>query len=229
MKIAIVIPALNEGARIEATLAPARLAADRCVVVDGGSTDDTIARARAAGAQIVLGAERGRASQMNAGAAVCEADGVDVLMFLHADTVLAPGWDTAIAHALDRGYQWGRFDVRLDADAPTLRLVSAMMNLRSRLTGICTGDQAIFVTRALWSRSGGFAPIALMEDVELSARLKRAGHRPACLRTHVTVSARRWTGRGVWRTIVLMWVLRAMYAMGASPQRIHRLYYGKAP
>jgi rSAM/selenodomain-associated transferase 2 len=190
------------------------------IVVDGGSSDGTRASA-APLADRVLAAPRGRASQMNAGAAAARGD---VLLFLHADTQLPADADRLILDGLDaRGRAWGRFDVRIDGAHPLLRVVAGLMNLRSRLTGIATGDQAIFVHRAALATAGGFPPLALMEDVALSATLKRIS-RPLCLRERVVTSGRRWESRGVVRTIVLMWWLRLRYFLGASPERLARLY-----
>jgi rSAM/selenodomain-associated transferase 2 len=219
--LSIVVPALDEADAIATTVAGALAHADEVVVVDGGSRDATGDRARAAGA-IVVDAPRGRASQMNAGAA--RACG-EVLLFLHADCRLPAGAGDAVRGAIAAGRRWGRFDVRLQSARPALAVIGGAMNLRSRLTGIATGDQAIFVTRSLWDAVDGFAPIPLMEDVELTARLRRLGP-PACLRLRVDVSARRWERHGVVRTVLLMWGLRAAYALGASPQRLHRVYYG---
>jgi len=219
--LSIVVPALEEADAIAATVAAARTHADEVVVVDGGSRDATRERALAAGA-LVVDASRGRASQMNAGAA--RACG-DVLLFLHADCRLPAGAGDAVREAIADGRRWGRFDVRLESARPALAVVGGAMNLRSRLTGIATGDQAIFVARSLWDAVDGFAPIPLMEDVEFTARLRRLGP-PACLRLRVGVSARRWERHGVVRTVLLMWGLRAAYALGVSPQRLHRLYYG---
>lgn len=223
-RLAVVVPAVNEAQRITQTLAPVCRVADVCVVVDGGSQDDTVLLARAAGAQ-VLQSGRGRALQMNAGARCC-AD-ADILLFLHADTGLPAGWQQAVCQAMAQGALWGRFDVAMDSPGRLLGCVAAMMNLRSRLTGICTGDQAIFVSGELFARVGGFAAIPLMEDVELSARLRREAGRPACLRATVTTSARRWLRRGIWSTIVQMWWIRLLYFFRVSPQRLHAMYYGR--
>jgi rSAM/selenodomain-associated transferase 2 len=222
-RLAAVVPALDEAAGIAHCVRPLLAEADEVIVVDGGSADATAALAREAGARVVV-AERGRASQMNAGARETRAD---VLVFVHADTRMPPGWRAAVDAALAGPSRWGRFDVRLDSDRPLLALVGAMMNLRSRATGIATGDQAIFVAHDAWRACGGFPPIRLMEDVEVSRRLKRAAGPPACLRLRVRVSARRWETRGVLRTIVQMWLLRAMYFFGASPAMLHRLYDGR--
>jgi len=224
MKIVAVVPALDEGASIAACLAPLVREAARVIVVDGGSRDDTPARAAACGAA-VLAAPRGRASQMNAGAH--HAHDADALVFVHADTLLPAGWRVAVERALDSGARWGRFDVRLDSARPLLRVVESAMNARSRLTGICTGDQAIFVRRDAWREAGGYPSIELMEDIELSRRLGRLAGRPACLGCRAVVSARRWERDGVLRTIALMWLLRAMYFFGASPRALRSVYYAR--
>lgn len=168
----------------------------------------------------VLDSARGRARQMNAGARAARAD---VLLFLHADTVLPPDATRRIREAVAGGAIWGRFDVRLSGRHPAFRLIERLMNLRSTLTGIATGDQALFVRRDAFTLLGGFAPLELMEDVELSTRLKWFG-RPARIRTPVVSSSRRWERGGVWRTVVRMWVLRALYALGVSPRRLARWY-----
>jgi len=220
MRLSIVMPVLNEAAGIEAALralAPLRTRGVEIIVVDGGSSDGTEALARAL-ADRVLSAPRGRASQMNAGAAAAAGD---ALLFLHADTRLPDDADQLILDGLRRRV-WGRFDVRFD-EGGWLRLVALTMNLRSRLTGIATGDQAMFMTRAAFENAGGFPPIALMEDVALSARLKRLG-RPLCLSARVTTSGRRWRRHGLLRTILLMWRLRLRYVLGADPARLARAY-----
>jgi rSAM/selenodomain-associated transferase 2 len=222
MRLSIVMPALNEADGNETALvalAPLRAAGAEVIVVDGGSTDGTPQRAGAF-ADRVLSAPRGRAAQMNAGAVAAHGD---TLVFLHADTRLPPGADRLILDGLsDSKRVWGRFDVRFDTGG-RMRLVAAMMNLRSRLTGIATGDQAIFVTRAAFGRAGGFPEIALMEDVALSARLKRLG-RPLHIGARVTTSGRRWRERGFARTVLLMWRLRLGYFFGSDPSRLARQY-----
>jgi len=218
--ISIVVPALDEADEIGATLASARDPSVReVIVVDGGSRDGTPERAAAAGARVVHAA-RGRASQMNAGAALARGD---VLLFLHADTRLPPGFGPAVRAALADGAVGGRFDVVLRGAHPLLAVVARLMSLRSRLTGISTGDQAIFVRRDVFERLGGFAPLPLMEDVELCRRLMRAG-RTAALRLRVETSGRRWEEHGVVRTIVLMWTLRLAYACGVPAERLARAY-----
>ncbi len=222
MKLSIVMPVLDEAATLPdalAALAPLRARGHQLVVVDGGSRDGSLALATA-GADDAVAAPCGRARQMNLGAT--RADG-EVLLFLHADTKLPVGADAAVRQAVAEGAVWGRFDVRIDGRSPMLRLVGAFMNTRSRLSGIATGDQAMFVRRDLFQRLGGFADQPLMEDIELSRRL-RAVSRPACLRQCVRTSGRRWDSRGVWRTIVLMWRLRWRYWRGVSPEALAREY-----
>ena len=223
--VAVVIPVLDERENIGPVLASVAGQAAQVIVADGGSLDGTATLAQAHGATVIT-AERGRANQMNAGAAAL-APGWRVVLFLHADTRLPAGWSEAIGQAVRGGAQWGRFDVRLRSEHPLLRLVGAMMNARSRLTGICTGDQAMFVTAPAWQRVGGFPAIELMEDIAISARLKRCAGRPAALRAAVQVSARRWERNGIWRTIAGMWILRLRYFLGESPPSLHARYYGK--
>lgn len=221
--LSIVIPVLNEAPNIAATLEELgvlRAAGAEIIVVDGGSTDDTLALAATLADRIVASA-CGRALQMNAGAAVAHGD---VLLFLHADTRLPPHADKLIREGLAQsGRAWGRFDVSIEGRHPLLPVVAAFMNARSRLTGIATGDQAIFVTREAFAAAGGFPDIALMEDIELARRLKRAS-RPLCLSARVTTSGRRWERRGVLRTIVLMWRLRLAYFFGAKPEELAKQY-----
>ena len=221
-RLSIVVPALNEAAGIAAllqALAPLRARGVELVLADGGSTDGTRDRAAPWVDAVVL-APRGRALQMNAGAARAQAD---VLLFLHADTLLPAGADGLVLQAVAVGARWGRFDVKIQGRPWMLRVVAALMNLRSRATGIATGDQAIFTTRAAFNQVGGFPAQPLMEDIELSRRLKRIA-RPACLRARVVTSGRRWEQRGVWRTIVLMWRLRWRYWRGESPDSLARAY-----
>jgi rSAM/selenodomain-associated transferase 2/rSAM/selenodomain-associated transferase 1 len=238
MKLGIVIPVLQEGAtlvqRLHA-LGPLRARGARVVVVDGGSTDATWALARAHADQ-VLCAPRGRATQMNAGAQALLADpAIDTLLFLHADTQLPIDADKLIAQSLGHRWArgqgapkvWGRFDVRIDGPHPLLRVVERMMNWRSRISGIATGDQAMFVQRAAFEAVGGFPEIALMEDIAMSSQLKRLSP-PACVTVPAHTSARRWEKHGVLRTMLLMWRLRAAYFFGATPQAL-ALRYGYAP
>ena len=224
MRLAIVIPALDEAANL-ARLLP-DLARDcagaEIVVVDGGSRDETAAVVARAPGPRLLATARGRALQMNHGA---RATGGDTLLFLHADTRLPAGAAEAIAQALaEPGVVGGRFDVRFDNARALFRVIAWFMNARSRASGICTGDQAIFVRRADFEAIGGYPEIPLMEDIELSRALKRRG-RMRALRLRVTTSARKWEREGPLRTIGLMWALRFLHFCGVAPARLHRWYY----
>jgi rSAM/selenodomain-associated transferase 2 len=227
MRLAVIVPVLNEERAIADTLvrlAPLRARGAFVVAVDGGSTDRTAERARAAADHVLL-APRGRALQMNAGARHALADpAVDTLLFLHADTRLPDDADREVrAACAGRPSAWGRFDVRIEGAAPALRLVAAMMNLRSRATGICTGDQCLFATRALFEALGGFAELPLMEDIEFSRRARRVAW-PIAIGARVTTSGRRWEQHGVVRTVLLMWRLRLAYFLGADPARLAAAY-----
>ena len=217
---------LNEGAALATPLAALqhlRTRGVQIVVADGGSRDDSVAIARAHADRVVT-APAGRASQMNAGAAACHSD---LLLFLHADTVLPEHADDLVRQALAGDCAWGRFDVRFETDRALLRTVAGAMNRRSRLTGIATGDQAMFMRRTAFDAVGGFPPLVLMEDIALSHRLKKIS-RPACLRAQVVTSARRWQQHGAWRTIALMWWLRAAYFFGVDPVLLQRWYHRPA-
>jgi len=243
MKIAVIIPTLNEERALPATLASLMpLGFDEILVVDGGSSDRTRDMARAfmpespppppfpASAENrqggpstlrVLTAATGRATQMNAGAAQSQAD---VFLFLHADTRLPDGARQSIEQALaDPTCVGGRFDVRFERDRGLPWLIARLISLRSRWSGIATGDQALFVRRDVFAKLGGFAEIPIMEDVDFTRRLKRAG-RVAPLRAYAVTSYRRWERGGALRTIVLMWTLRLLYWVGVSPDRLHRFY-----
>ena len=217
--LSIIVPCLNEAESIAATLpalAPLRARGAEVIVVDGGSSDGTVERA-APHADSAISAPRGRASQMNAGAARARGE---ILLFLHADTLLPESADALIVEGLNRSRRgWGRFDVAISGSHPLLRVVAWLMNARSRLTGIATGDQAIFATRSLFTAAGGYPDIALMEDIALCERLKRFGP-PLCLRHRLTASGRRWEKHGVVRTILLMWRLRLAYWLGADPRKL---------
>jgi rSAM/selenodomain-associated transferase 2 len=228
-RLSIVIPILDEAAIIAATLqalAPLRAGGAEVIVVDGGSSDGTVALARPLADRVIAG-RRNRGAAMNSGAALGTGD---VFIFLHADTTLPDRADQLIASALSRHTPdqcWGRFDLRIAGRHPLLALVARLINWRSRLTGIATGDQAIFVTReAFWS-VGGFPDLPLMEDIALSRKLKRLC-RPLCIAAPAVTSGRRWDYHGLWRTVVLMWRLRLAYYLGAEPARL-ALAYGRAP
>ena len=226
MQLSIILPALNEAEAIANTLA--RLQSVRAhgvevILVDGGSSD----RTRDIAAPLVdrvIDSEPGRAKQMNAGAAVASGD---ALLFLHADSILPDDGDIQIAQAfIDPRFQWGRFDVSIHGMHVMFPVIAWFMNHRSRSTGIATGDQGIFVTRNAFMKIGGFPDQPLMEDVEICKRLKKISP-PACIAKKIITSGRRWEKHGVWRTIWLMWRLRFSYYCGATPESIHRAYYGK--
>ncbi|MBK5929884.1 TIGR04283 family arsenosugar biosynthesis glycosyltransferase [Halochromatium salexigens] len=222
MRLSIIIPTLNEADAIVALLgdlAALRAAGHELILVDGGSTDTTQALAEPL-VDRLLAAPRGRAAQMNVGA---QAATGELLWFLHADSRVPAATAEALLAAAHTGVRWGRCDVRLSGRHPLLRVIERAMNLRSCLSGIATGDQGLFVTRADFTAVGGFPDIPLMEDIALSRRLRRLA-RPLCLRPALITSSRRWESRGILRTMVLMWRLRLAYALGADPARLARLY-----
>jgi rSAM/selenodomain-associated transferase 2 len=222
-KISIIIPVLNEAALITQTLStlqPLRAAGHELIVVDGGSSDDTIALSKPLADQIIR-CSRGRGRQMNGGAKTARGD---ILLFLHSDTLLPKGADQLIIREMEkRRKNWGRFDVRLSGRHFLFRIVELLMNLRSRITCIATGDQAIFVQRKIFETVGGFPDIDLMEDIALSRLLKRYGS-PLCLWQRVMTSSRRWQRNGISRTILLMWFLRLAYFYKTDPKRLAKLY-----
>jgi rSAM/selenodomain-associated transferase 2 len=222
-RLSVIVPVLNEGGIIRSlleSLQPLRAAGHEVVVVDGGSTDETLARVDGLADQ-VLTTSPGRAAQMNTGA---RSSSGDILWFLHADSVFPPGAAQAIGDCLRGGDRvWGRFDVRLSGRRVLLRVVERAMNWRSRLTGIATGDQGIFVRRSAFFLAGGFPTVPLMEDIALSRRLRRMSP-PAALPGPILTSARRWERRGPVKTVLLMWRLRLAFALGADPAKLARLY-----
>jgi rSAM/selenodomain-associated transferase 2 len=226
--LSIIIPALDEAANLERLLPDliARCPGAEIIVVDGGSADRTAEVVRRCPGARYQTSARGRARQMNAGARAARGD---VVLFLHADTVLPPGAPAAVARALaDQGVAGGRFDVRFANPRWPFRVIAAFMNGRSRVTRIATGDQAIFLRRSAFEALGGYPDIPLMEDIELSRRLKRLG-RMACLRLRVTTSARKWERDGILRTVFLMWTLRFLHGCGMDAGRLHAWYYGRPP
>jgi rSAM/selenodomain-associated transferase 2 len=222
-RLSIVIPCLNEAGRLPLLLddlAPLRRLGHEIIVVDGGSGDGTPEQA-ASGADRVLVSAAGRARQMNVGAAAARGD---ALWFVHADSRVAECVPDAVLAALAAGHRWGRCRVSLSGGGVLLSLTASLMNLRSCLTGIATGDQGIFVTRSAFDAVGGYEDIPLMEDIALSRALKRVSGRPACVRARLVTSIRRWEQRGVWRTVFLMWSLRLAYWLGVDPVRLARHY-----
>jgi len=227
MRPTIIIPVLNEAEGLPNMLWHLASLCGRgteVIVVDGGSEDDSRQAALRAGAQVIR-SERGRARQMNAGAAVARGD---ILLFLHADTALPFVAEPAIKTAVQRGggageHVWGRFDVRISGRSFMLPVIASLMNLRSRRSGIATGDQAMFMTRRAFESAGGFPDQPLMKDIELSRRLL-ALSRPVCLPDRVVTSGRRWETFGVWRTIWLMWRLRWLYWRGVPAGELAKSY-----
>jgi rSAM/selenodomain-associated transferase 2 len=215
------VPVFNEELTIQRALdSVLRLKPEEVLVIDGGSVDRTRQVAACAGVQL-FGAPRGRARQMNHGAALARGD---ILLFLHADTRLPQSALDDIRDAMrNPKVAGGHFDVALDGAGWMLRAVGTMISLRSRLSRVATGDQAIFVRREVFAKLGGYPEIPLMEDIALSRALKRAGQ-VACLKSRVVTSARRWQKDGVWRTIFKMWTLKSLYLLGVSPRRLKRFY-----
>jgi len=221
MNISVIIPVLNEARTVAVTLeALIRLSPHEIIVVDGGSTDRTAEICQQFGVKVMVSA-RGRAQQMNSGA---KAASGDILLFLHADTTLPNSAFDDIRLALgDSRYVGGRFDVELDGEHWMLKVIGAMINYRSRLSKVSTGDQAIFVRRFVFEQIGGYPAIPLMEDVAFCRTLRRTGE-IACLKSRVMTSARRWEIDGVWRTILRMWALKLLYLAGVSPNRLKQYY-----
>lgn len=224
MLLSIIIPVLNEAACIDKNLSSLqwlREAGHELILVDGGSGDDTVQRARAK-VDIVVQAEKGRAGQMNAGAKVAQ---YPVLVFLHIDTLLPSHADRLIQQALQESLKvWGRFNVKLSGAKKSFRVIERFMNWRTCLTGIVTGDHTMFIRREIFEQLGGFADIPLMEDIEFSKRIKKIS-RPYCLSAAVITSSRRWETKGVIRTVILMWFFRLAYFLGVPAQRLHKVYY----
>jgi rSAM/selenodomain-associated transferase 2 len=222
MRFSIIIPVLNEERSLPFCLASLKSLRDRAeiIVCDGGSTDNTVGTADELADQVLI-SKKGRARQMNVAAQHAQGD---ILLFLHADTFLPDGALTLIEKKMTNGRKWGRFDIRLSGQHKMLRIIAFMMNWRSRLTGIATGDQVIFVTRETFVEVGGYPDIDLMEDITLCKALKKIGP-PVCLSTQVTSSGRRWEQFGVLRTMFLMWSLRLRFFLGGDPSDLSILYH----
>ena len=222
MKVSIIIPVLNEAEHIADTLislASYRSQGHEVIVIDGGSNDGTVSISQQY-ADSVLRSDAGRAMQMNSG--IDEASG-DALLFLHADTRLPADAVAKLIHAVEDGYFWGRFNVRLSGQHFMFRIIERMMNLRSCITGVATGDQAIFVSHESIEIVGAYPRLPLMEDIVFSKRLRELG-RPACIRQQVVTSSRRWEDKGILRTMLLMWRLRLLFFLGVSADRLARQY-----
>ena len=220
-EISIIIPTYNEEIGIICFLTKLQALRPECelIVVDGGSDDHTVSLVTDLVDDVVR-SDKGRALQMNIGAAMASAP---VLLFLHADTFLPKDAVEHVQKAINEGFQWGRFDIKLTGKSLILSVVAWMMNKRSCLTGIATGDQALFVEKELFEQLGGYADIALMEDIELSSKLKKE-NKPYCIKTKVISSGRRWLSFGIFKTIILMWWLRLRYFFGADPTDLEQLY-----
>ncbi len=220
-EISIIIPVLNEQKGIVFFLKHLQCFRRQCqlIVVDGGSVDDTVNLAQPY-VDIVLTAPTGRAKQMNRGAIAATAP---ILLFLHADTFLPDDAVVQIKQAIDQHYSWGRFDIKLISSNPALTLIAWFMNWRSKLTGIATGDQSIFVKKSLFDALGAYPDIALMEDIALSKKLNRVA-KPCCVSSTVESSARRWLEFGIVKMTLLMWWLRLQYFLGRSPTSLAQLY-----
>jgi len=219
--IGIVIPVKNEASQLPQLLDVLEKVCEKVLLVDGGSSDETVSICERAGFSVVQTAP-GRARQMNHGASHVNAD---CLWFLHADCLPPDDAIEQIMQSCQQGYLWGRFDVRLSSERPVFRIIEKMMNWRSCLTQVATGDQGIFVSRALFEEVGGFPEIPLMEDIAISKLLRRHG-RGACLHARLKVSSRRWESRGLFQTVLLMWWLRLRCVFGADPADLYRTYYG---
>ena len=225
MKLSIIMPVYNEAENIIASLRRLhdyRFMGHEVIVVDGGSRDNSFDCAVGLVDKLLM-SKPGRATQMNIGAE--QATG-DVLVFLHADTHLPEGANSLIVNALAQNHQWGRFNVRLSGQHILFRVIETMMNWRSSVTGIATGDQAIFVRREAFEQAGAYPEIKLMEDIELSKKLKKSG-KPACIKQPVTTSSRKWEQNGVLKTVLLMWQLRLLHFLGVSPDKLFSRYYRK--
>ena len=223
MKLSIIIPVFNEAENIASTLEQLqvyRQQGHEVIIVDGGSRDNTVDCVQGMADQLLI-SKPGRAMQMNIGAEQAQGE---VLVFLHADTQLPDSADTLIIKAIEQGAQWGRFNVCLSGQHILFRLIENMMNWRSCLTGIATGDQVIFVRRTLFEKVGAYPEIKLMEDIALSKKLKAVG-KTACIKQRVTTSSRKWEKNGIVRTVLLMWRLRLLYFFGVSPNKLHAKYY----
>ncbi|MDT8282325.1 MAG: TIGR04283 family arsenosugar biosynthesis glycosyltransferase [Gammaproteobacteria bacterium] len=221
VKLSIIIPVLNEQenlSRISSHLRSIRHQGHEVIVVDGGSTDNTLAISYEVADHVII-SKAGRALQMNNGAAIASGN---VFVFLHADTFLPDNVVQIISASMTEN-SWGRFDVRLSSNRFVYRLIESLMNLRSCFTSIATGDQAMFIERSLFNRVGGFPEIVLMEDIEMSRKLKKID-RPVCIKQKVITSSRRWETRGVVATVLLMWKLRLYYFFGVTPDKLNRLY-----
>ena len=225
-RLVVIVPVLNEGARVATllrSLAAARAQGAQLIVVDGGSTDGTVRVAQPWCDRVIHG-ERGRGAQLAAGISASQRP---FIWLLHADSALPNDAAAAVVATLARGTAiWGRFDIALSGNDARLRVIASLMNLRTRLTGIVTGDHGVFLRRELLLVVGGMPAYPLMEDIELAKRLRRVAW-PIALSATITTSSRRWLQQGICRTVLGMWWLRLRYFVGASPADLARKYYGE--
>ncbi|MDD1627906.1 MAG: TIGR04283 family arsenosugar biosynthesis glycosyltransferase [Methylococcaceae bacterium] len=221
MKFSIIIPTLNEEKTIQSCLLALQPLRNGCeiIIADGDSVDNTKILALPL-ADKVMASAKGRAKQMNNGASYATGD---ILIFLHADTCLPENALSLIQQKISSTRQWGRFDIQLSGNSFMLKVIAQMMNWRSRLTGIATGDQVIFVMREAFEKAGQYPEINLMEDIALCKALKKISP-PICLKNKVISSGRRWEYNGIYKTMLLMWSLRLRYFFGADPQTLAFLY-----
>lgn len=220
-KYSLIIPTLNEAETLEDFLLPLQKLRDQCeIIISDAGSEDNSQEIAAPFVDLFITTAQGRARQMNAGANYAS---TNLLIFLHADTYFPESALKLIQQGLDQGKLWGRFDLQLIGSHYLLKVIAQMMNWRSRLTGITTGDQAIFVTKPIFQQVGGFPDIALMEDIAISKQLKKLAA-PYCIKARVKSSARRWESFGVWKTMLLMWSLRLRYFFGESPDILLGLY-----
>ena len=219
--ISIIVPVRNEATRIISFLKKLQSLRQHAeiIVVDGQSKDDT-AKLAEAWCDKLVASPAGRAIQMNAGAKLAQSN---TLLFLHADTYLPDNAHELVEQAL-RENEWGRFDIKLSGEMFMFRIIKTLINLRSRLSNIATGDQAIFLKKDLFNHIGMYDQQPLMEDIALCRKLRRHGD-AACIKQKAVTSSRRWEEHGVWKTIVTMWSLRFAYFIGISPSKLYRFYY----
>jgi rSAM/selenodomain-associated transferase 2 len=224
-RVSIVIPVLNEAQALRHNLPLLqrfRAMGHELIVVDGGSSDASVEVASPL-ADRVISSEPGRARQMNRGASVASGD---ILMFLHIDTLLPERAIDAVLAIDAKPYRWGRFDVRLSGTAAPFRVIEFMMNLRSRISGVATGDQVIFIRTDEFAAVDGYPDLPLMEDIALTKQLRNRSS-GLCLRERVVTSSRRWEANGIVKTVLLMWWIRLLYVLGITPQTLHDLYLRK--
>ncbi len=222
MKLSIIIPVYNEQDIILEKLKALRnICPDdiQLIVSDGGSSDETAALAKSC-VDTIVSSTKGRSYQMNAGANVATGD---LLLFLHIDSVLPGNYLQCLADITRSNHTWGRFDVSFTNTSFVFSLIAFMMNFRSRITGVATGDQAIFMTRTVFNKVNGFPEIDLMEDIAICKKLRKTGS-PLCIKEKVITSSRRWEENGIFKTIVLMWFLRLLYFLRIHPDKLGKIY-----